>query len=103
MSPYRPMQVSEATCNIDFLVRLLVVTVPARSRLRAISRVVGDGAVDSPRDPARYRCTRDVVADRLFRPSIQPSDALSEQYRSASRYCCPDRAAAPGLLEWTDW
>ncbi|ELZ08325.1 hypothetical protein C479_13338 [Halovivax asiaticus JCM 14624] len=61
-----------------------------------------DGAGDMSPDRECYRCDRDVAPTRLFRLVAEPPAALSSDYQTAERFCCPDCAAAMNLSEFSE-
>ncbi|AGB16504.1 hypothetical protein Halru_1906 [Halovivax ruber XH-70] len=68
--------------------------------MKSVERT-SDGPGDSTHDRECYRCDRDVAPARLFRLVSQPPTALSRDYQTAERFCCPDCAAAMNLSEFS--
>ncbi|ELZ09134.1 hypothetical protein C479_12132 [Halovivax asiaticus JCM 14624] len=61
-----------------------------------------DGTGESAHDRECYRCDRDVAPARLFRLVSEPPAALSHDYQTGERFCCPDCAAAMNLSEFSE-
>ncbi|ELZ11134.1 hypothetical protein C479_07493 [Halovivax asiaticus JCM 14624] len=69
--------------------------------MKSVERT-GDGTGDRAPDRECYRCDRDVAPARLFRLVAEPPAALSHEYQTAERFCCPDCAAAINLSEFAE-
>ncbi|ELZ10873.1 hypothetical protein C479_08678 [Halovivax asiaticus JCM 14624] len=63
---------------------------------------MSDGTGESTPDRECYRCDRDVAPARLFRVTTEPPAALSHDYQTAERFCCPDCAAGMNLSEFSE-
>ncbi|AGB17062.1 hypothetical protein Halru_2480 [Halovivax ruber XH-70] len=61
-----------------------------------------DGTGDRTPNRECYRCDRDVEPARLFRLVSEPPAALSHDYQTAERLCCPGCAAAMNLSEFAE-
>ncbi|AGB17675.1 hypothetical protein Halru_3109 [Halovivax ruber XH-70] len=61
-----------------------------------------DGTGETVSDRECYRCDRDVAPARLFRVTTEPPAALSHDYQTAERWCCPDCAAGMNLSEFSE-
>ncbi|WP_459887940.1 hypothetical protein [Halostagnicola bangensis] len=58
-----------------------------------------DGAsVDRSPPAVCYRCGESVPAGRVLAVSTSPGPDLAERYAAVTRACCPDCAAAIGML-----
>ena len=69
--------------------------------MKSVERT-SDGAGDATRDRECYRCDRNVAPARLFRLVCEPPAALSHDYQTAERFCCPDCAAAINVSEFSE-
>ena len=61
-----------------------------------------DGTGEGTSERECYRCDRDVAPARLFRLVCEPPAALSHDYQTAERLCCPDCAAAINVSEFSE-
>ncbi len=58
-------------------------------------------SVDRSPPAVCYRCGESVPAGRILAVSTSPGPDLAERYAAVTRACCPDCAAAIGMLALT--
>ncbi|WP_323171074.1 hypothetical protein [Natrialba sp. PRR66] len=74
---------------------------PAGGSISCDSHTQDPTDLDAHNETVCYRCDRPIETDRWIRLTARPGPGVTGIYEATSRPCCPDCAAALGLLEFT--